>query len=238
RRDVVIAAYTCFSMPAAVLKAGLRPVLCDIDPATFDFDHAQLSRTLTTDTLCVVAHHLFGSPAAIDGVRAICAARGVIVVEDAAQAMGGESGGRRLGTLGDVGIFSLGRGKTITCGSGGIITTNSVGIGGAIARIYDALREPSPAAQLADFVRLAIMTLFIRPSLYWIPAALPFLGLGRTVLPKQIPLRRLSGLQAGFLPSWRARLAASNKARAATAPDLSRHPSPPQLSPRRSPPHP
>jgi perosamine synthetase len=222
RRDVVIPAYTCFSVPAAVLKAGLRPVLCDIDPSTLDFDHAQLARTLTGDTLCVVAHHLFGAPAAIDRIRALCAAHRIALVEDAAQAMGGESAGRRLGTLGDVGIFSLGRGKNITCGSGGIIVTNARPLADAIARLYAPLPTPSRAAQMADFVRLAIMTIFIQPWLYWIPAALPFLGLGRTVFPKQIPLRRLSGMQAGVLRNWRLRLAASNQGRAATAAYFSR----------------
>jgi perosamine synthetase len=222
RRDVVIPAYTCFSVPAAVLKAGLRPVLCDIDGSTFDFDHAQLARTLSGDTLCVVAHHLFGVPAAIERIRALCAAHRIVLVEDAAQAMGAESGGRRLGTLGDVGIFSLGRGKNITCGSGGIIVTNSPSVADAIARLYRPLAAASRASQLADFVRLVIMTIFIRPWLYWIPAALPFLGLGRTVYPKQIPLKRLSGTQAGLLRNWRRQLAGSNQVRATTAAYFSR----------------
>ncbi len=216
KRDVVIPAYTCFSVPAAVLKAGLRPVLCDIDPATFDFDHAQLARTMNGDTLCVVAHHLFGSPAAIDRIRALCTVHGVALVEDAAQAMGGESRGRRLGTIGDVGIFSLGRGKSLTCGSGGIIVTNSLRLRDAIARIYETLPKPSRLAQLSDFVRLAIMMLFIRPSLYWIPAALPFLGLGRTVFPRQIPLGALSGMPAGFLRRLGERGSASDASRAPT----------------------
>jgi dTDP-4-amino-4,6-dideoxygalactose transaminase len=77
-------------------------------------------------------------------------------------------------------------------------------------------------SQLACFVRLVIMTIFIRPWLYWIPAALPWLGLGRTVFPKQISLQRLSGMQAGLLWNWRRRLAASNRARAATAAYFSR----------------
>ena len=53
RTGVVIPAYTCFSVAAAVVKAGLRPVLCDIDPTTFDFDYGLLARTLKSDTLCV-----------------------------------------------------------------------------------------------------------------------------------------------------------------------------------------
>src|SRR6266550_4678318 len=128
KSDVVMPAYTCFSVPAAILKAGLRPALCDVNPSTFDFDHALLEQALTPTTLCVIAHHLFGVPSEIERIRARCAAKGIYVIEDAAQAMGVDVNGRRLGTLGDVGIFSLGRGKNITCGSGGIIVTSSPAI--------------------------------------------------------------------------------------------------------------
>ena len=217
RKDVLIPAYTCPSVPAAVVKAGLRPVLCDIDPTTFDFDHALLEQTLGAETLCVVAHHLFGIPSDIARIRALCAARGAFVVEDAAQAMGAEAEGRALGTLGDVGIFSLGRGKNITCGSGGVIVTRSDGIAGAIDRRYRQVGVPTPAEVVKDFIRLALMALFIRPRLYWIPAGLPFLRLGQTVYPREIPLRRLSGMKAGLLRNWRSRLARSNRLRAESA---------------------
>lgn len=217
RNEVVIPAYTCFSVPAAVVRAGLRPVLCDIDPATFDFDHALLEQTLTADTLCVVAHHLFGIPSDIEGIRALCAARGIFVVEDAAQAMGAEDKGRRLGTLGHVGIFSLGRGKNITCGSGGVMLTSSDEVAGAVGRHCRHVEAPAPAQVLKDFLQLVLMAVFIRPSLYWIPAALPFLRLGQTIYPREIPLKRLSGMKAGLLRNWRSRLARSNRIRSEAA---------------------
>ena len=66
------------------------------------------------------------------------------------------------------------------------------------------------------------MTIFIRPSMYWIPAALPFLGLGRTIFPKHIPLERLSAFKAGLLRDWRTLLARSNDARATSAQYFSR----------------
>src|SRR5436189_5795420 len=53
RREVVLPAFTCFSVPAAILNAGLRPVLCDISSSTFDFDHALLQETINEQTLCV-----------------------------------------------------------------------------------------------------------------------------------------------------------------------------------------
>lgn len=217
RTEVVLPAYTCFSVPAAVRKAGLRPALCDIEPTTFDFDHALLEQALGMQTLAVVVHHLFGVPSDVERTRALCRSRGVFVVEDAAQAMGVESSGVRLGTLGDVGIFSLGRGKNITCGAGGVIVTNFDPIAAVIARQCRRLESCPVGEMLKDFVKLALMGVFIRPRLYWIPAALPFLRLGQTLFPKEIPLRRLCGMKAGLLHAWRSRLSQSNRIRSESA---------------------
>jgi len=210
RPNVIIPAYTCFSVPAAVLAAGLRPVPCDIDPATFDFDERRLEQTVDGSTLAVVAHHLFGVPAAIGFLRAFCRQRGVFLVEDAAQAMGIQREGQTLGTIGDVGIFSLGRGKNITCGSGGILVTNSPEIAGAIAERYREVPASSFIADAIAFVRLLLMWIFIDPRLYWIPASLPFLRLGQTIFPRSIAIARLSGMRAGVLRSWRRHLTQSN----------------------------
>lgn len=217
RNEVVIPAYTCFSVPAAVLRAGLQPKLCDVTPTTFDFDQSMLEQTLGLHTLCVVVPHLFGVPSDIQKVRAMCEPRGIFVVEDAAQAMGVEVNGQTLGTLGDAGIFSLGRGKNITCGSGGVIVTRSPGIADAIDRQYRQLGTPGYREIFVDFVKASLMTIFVRPRLYWIPAALPFLHLGETVFPKSILLKRLSGMKAGLLQDWRRRLKQSNQIRSETA---------------------
>ena len=222
RTDVVIPAYTCFSVPAAIMNAGLRPVLCDIDAATFDFDHAQLQKVLTPSTLCVVSHHLFGIPSDIERTREICRARKTFVIEDAAQALDVGRSERAPGTMGDVGIFSFGRGKNVTCGSGGIIVTNSDRIAAAVHEQYRHLPCPSWWHTVKDFAVLVFMILFIRPRLYWIPAALPFLGLGMTEFPRTITARRLSGFKAGLLRHWRRNLVRSNHVRAAAAADLRR----------------
>lgn len=220
RRDAVIPAYTCYSVPSAVVKAGLKVTPCDVDPETLDFDYARLEAVLGENTLCVVPTHLFGVPADVSRVQSLCEARGIFVVEDAAQAMGGTSRGRKLGTLGDVGFFSLGRGKNITCGAGGIIVTTSDRIAAAIARLHAALGDRGIIGGVKPFLQVLLMAVFIRPALYWIPAALPFLKLGQTCFDTDFPMRRLSGLQAGLLRHWRSRLAESNQVRAATAADL------------------
>jgi dTDP-4-amino-4,6-dideoxygalactose transaminase len=215
RREVVIPAFTCFSVAAAVIRAGLTPVLCDVDAATFDFDEPRLAATVSRRTLCVIVHHLFGVPAAVARARRLCERHGAFLVEDAAQALGIETGGVRLGTMGDAGIFSFGRGKPVTCGSGGMIVTNSTRIAAAIARGHQAVAAAPMAGQVAEFLKTVLMILFIRPWLYWIPAAIPMLGLGRTIYPARIAVHRLSGFQAGLLRHWRRRLARSNEARAA-----------------------
>lgn len=217
RTEVIIPAYTCFSVPAAVLAAGLRPSPCDIDPTTFDFNRAAFEQGLNDNTLCVIAHHLFGIPSDIEGIRSICRARRVFVVEDAAQAMGIESRGHKLGTIGDVGVYSFGRGKNITCGSGGIIVTNSATVADAVAPIYLALPATPLRESLTDLLQLVLMAIFIRPRLYWIPAAIPGLRLGQTVFPDAIRLKRLSGMKAGVLRTWRIRLAQSNRSRSDAA---------------------
>ena len=214
RRDVVIPAYTCFSVPAAVARAGLRIRLCDVDSTTFDFDHDLLARTVDGDTLCVVATHLFGIPADVDRIMRLCADRGAFVVEDAAQAMGGRRNGKPLGTIAHAGFFSLGRGKNITCGSGGIAVTRAAEIAAAMDHVYAGLPRPTLPQTLGDFLRVLALSACIRPALYWLPAGLPFLRLGQTVFDPDFPVRRLSGVKAGLLRRWRRRLEASNSVRA------------------------
>jgi dTDP-4-amino-4,6-dideoxygalactose transaminase len=215
--EVVIPAYTCFSVPAAVVAAGLRPVPCDIEPTHFDFQPALLDRLVGRDTLCVVAHHLYGVPSDVERVRALCAARGVFVVEDAAQAAGLARGGRRLGAVGDVGILSFGRGKHVTCGSGGAIVTGSAEIATALQAVCESLPEPSAGAIAREILELVLMGVFVRPWLFWLPAALPSLRLGETLYPRTIVRRRLSGFKAALLRGWASRLRRAQQRRAASS---------------------
>jgi len=220
RTEVVIPAYTCFSVPAAVVTAGLKPVLCDIHPSTFDLDESGLGRAIGPNTLAVVAHHLFGIASDVDRVRARCAPLGIAVIEDAAQAMGIEVNGRALGTLGDIGLFSLGRGKHLTCGSGGVILTKSDALAEAIRRECRALPQQTGLDTLKSLAVVLAMAVFTRPALYWIPASMPFLGLGRSVYPTDVKVKRLSAVSAALLQNWRARLRQAHEACARTSGDL------------------
>ena len=217
RRRVIIPAYTCFSVPSAIVKAGLEVVLCDVDPNTLDFNFAELEGLLNENVLCVVSTHLFGRPADIGRVKQLCERKGILVVEDAAQAMGGQVGDRLLGTIGDVGFYSLGRGKNMTCGSGGIILTSSAPIADAIEAEHASLPEASWLDVVRNWLELLVMRIFIHPALYWFPAGLPFLGLGETKFYTDFQMCRMDAVRAHLLTGWQRRLTRANQERAARA---------------------
>lgn len=217
KKEVVLPAYTCFSVPSAVLRAGLRPRLCDVDDRTFDFNFEELQRVVGPDTLCVVTCHLFGIPTDLNRLQMLCRANSVMLVEDAAQAMGATQGNRKLGTIGDVGFYSLGRGKMITCGEGGVIVTNSDQLGRVLAQHHAALPEPTFIHAVIDLLKMSLMLLFIRPRLFWIPASIPFFKLGQTFFDKTFPMARMSGSNVGLMRCWRERLTQSLQRRRANA---------------------
>ncbi len=103
--EVLIPAYTCFSVPSAVVKAGLKVSLSDIDISTYGFNYELLKKSINENTLCVVPNHLFGIPSDMESTKNLCREKGMFVVEDAAQAMGGKYRNDKLGTLSDVGFF-------------------------------------------------------------------------------------------------------------------------------------
>jgi len=120
RDQVLLPAFACYSVPSAIVRAGLQIQLCDIDLKTLDYDFDLLEEKLKNPRLlCVMSVHLFGLPSDVERIRRMRQDSDITIVEDAAQAMGGEWEGRKLGTQGDVGFFSLGRGKALTAVEGG-----------------------------------------------------------------------------------------------------------------------
>lgn len=214
RRKVVIPAYTCFTVPSAVIRGGGYVALCDVNPHTLDFDFAELERVVDRETLCIIVPHLLGHCANVRRVRDMATALGVAVVEDAAQAMGVKEGNRFLGTQGDVGVFSLGRGKNLSAGSGGILLTNSDQIASAVATVIQEIPDPPLLQQVFNLMMMVAMKVLIHPRLYWLPAGLPFLRLGETHFDLDFPMQRLDGVRAGLLRAWQQRLMRSNVERA------------------------
>jgi dTDP-4-amino-4,6-dideoxygalactose transaminase len=130
--------------------------------------------------------------------------------------MGVKVGEKKLGSLGDVSFFSLGRGKNITCGSGGIIVTDSEGIAEAVRNIHETLKREPILESVIDVISVFMLIIFINPCLYWFPYGLPILKLGETKFYQDFPVFQFSGFKAGLLHRWREHLDGYNHGRSAT----------------------
>jgi len=213
RKEVVIPSYTCFSVPSAIVKTGLKPIICDVAENDINYDTDHLQEVVGESTLCVIATHLFGIPCNLEPVLSVTRSAGNYVVEDCAQAMGAELNGQKAGTIGDVGFFSLGRGKNLCAVSGGIIVTNNDTLAKILGKQYSRLKTPALTTQLISLCVAIFLYVFSRPSLYWFPASLPFLKIGQTIYSTKFSIEKLAGFNAGLAANWKWKLESFNKAR-------------------------
>jgi dTDP-4-amino-4,6-dideoxygalactose transaminase len=197
---VAVPAYTCFSVPASIVRAGLKLCPVEIDPETLDFDFSQLEVLREEKLLCILTTNLFGLMNNVSRIQQIARSKGAFLVDDAAQALGSSQNGHFSGTLGDVGLYSLGRGKALAAVEGGLVVTNSHEIALAIQTELETLPAPSLTHAAWLFLRMLANSVFLNPRLYWIPNSLPFLKLGITEFDPSFSANRLSRLSCALLP--------------------------------------
>jgi 8-amino-3,8-dideoxy-alpha-D-manno-octulosonate transaminase len=134
--EVIVPAYTWWSDYTCVVHAGALPVFADID-GTFNLDPKDFERRITPRTKAVIAVHLLGGPCDMDPILEIARKRKIAVLEDAAQCVGGSYRGKKLGSLGDVGIYSFQINKMMTSGEGGAVVTSDPAIYERAVRFHD-----------------------------------------------------------------------------------------------------
>lgn len=122
--EVIMPSFTFVASFEAVLSVGAVPVLVDVDE-TLTLSPAAVRAAITPKTKCVMPVHMCGSMADLDALKTICTEHNLILLEDACQSIGGTYKGKALGTIGHAGTFSFDFVKTITCGEGGVVMTNS-----------------------------------------------------------------------------------------------------------------
>ncbi len=122
--EVIVPAFTFLATYEAVLEVGAIPVMADID-RTLNLDPAEIEKKRTPYTKCVIPVHMCGAPAWIDRIVATAKKHNLLVLEDNAQGCGASFQGKKLGTFGDMGIFSFDYYKTLTTGEGGMVVTDS-----------------------------------------------------------------------------------------------------------------
>ena len=123
--EVITPTHSFFATAGCVARVGAKPVLVDIDPATFNARPDLIEAAITPRTKAIIAVHLFGQMADMDPIMEIAARHKLLVIEDAAQAIGSEYKGRRAGSIGHYGCFSFFPSKNLGCaGDGGLVTAN------------------------------------------------------------------------------------------------------------------
>ncbi|HOX59488.1 MAG TPA: DegT/DnrJ/EryC1/StrS family aminotransferase [Candidatus Paceibacterota bacterium] len=125
--EVITTPYTFFATAGSVARVGARPVFVDIDPVSYNLDVAQIEAKITPKTRAIIPVHLYGQMADMDAVMQVARKHGLVVIEDAAQAIGAEHKNRRAGSIGHYGCFSFFPSKNLGgAGDGGMVVTQDL----------------------------------------------------------------------------------------------------------------
>ena len=124
-QEVIVPAYLWVSVVAAVVNLGAIPVLADIDES-FSLNPLEVEKRITPKTTGIILVHMSGAPGNAKAIRDIAKRRGLFLLEDCAQCAGGSVDGQKVGSFGDIGIFSFQMNKNMTAGEGGCLVTNDL----------------------------------------------------------------------------------------------------------------
>lgn len=194
---VALPAFTCYDVATAAVGADARVVLYDVEPETLVPDLDSCVAAMRRGARVLVVTPLFGYPCDWQALSEATDAFGAVLIEDAAQGHGAKWRGRPQGSLGRLSVLSFGRGKGWTGGGGGACLAR----GPAAAGILAARRlEPPPLESSLHVLAGAVaQAVFGGPRLYWLPASLPGLHLGRTVYRRPTPPRGMTALSAALI---------------------------------------
>ena len=185
---VVVPSYTCYSVPASALKAGLRVLVCDIDSSTLTYNREQLESINFEQVLAIVSSNLYGIPNDLSKLESLAHQHNVFLIDDAAQCLGAKFQSRAVGSFGDAGILSFDKGKVITTINGGVIVTNNADIAVDLANEHSCVRKQARTKRAVEILKLLAYSILLRPALYWIPSHMPFLKLGETRFDDTYPV--------------------------------------------------
>src|SRR3990167_1650253 len=150
RNEVILPAFTFVAQANSVIHAGLKPVFVDVDERA-QIDPTLIERAITPNTLAIFPAHLLGRAADMDAIRDIAMGHGIFVIEDCCEALGAEWGGKKVGSIGDIGTFSFYASHHITTGEGGMITTDSKDLYNRIISIRNHGRKSDSILDVFQF---------------------------------------------------------------------------------------
>jgi dTDP-4-amino-4,6-dideoxygalactose transaminase len=173
--EVIVPAFGFIATPEAIVRVGARPVFVDIEPRSFHLDPARVDAALTPRTKAIVVVHLFGRCVDLEPLARLAAARGLKVVEDAAQAIGARSGRGMAGAQADVAAFSFFPTKTLgALGDGGLVTTSDERLAARARSLrVHGISSHDEFAEIGGNFRLdALQAALLRVKLQRLPATL------------------------------------------------------------------
>lgn len=221
RRRVIMPAYTCPVVPKVALDLGLEPVFVDIEPSSTRYVEKELARALDHRVLAVFVVHPFGIPLPISDILVAAHDAGITIIEDAAQALGARWNGQPAGLAGDYGLFSLGPGKVLSSGGGGIVVTGQEQHIPSLSRWWADLPPAKEFAAVHALARQAAFRLAFHPYGWWAATRIGLQKLGNESASWGYTVRDLSDAQAGVALSLLPRLEEINSARRQAATRLS-----------------
>ena len=142
--EVILPGLTWQATAATVLDVNAVPVLVDVCEDTWCIDNKEIEKAITSRTKAIIPVHLYGSFADMDEILRIARKHNLYVIEDCAHKHGGEWNGKKAGTIGDIGSFSLQLSKHLTAGEGGILTTNNFELFERLDALRNCGRRPEP----------------------------------------------------------------------------------------------
>jgi perosamine synthetase len=141
--EVIVPTLTFVATSNAVMYVGAKPVMIDAEEQTWNMDPALIEAKITPQTKAIIVVHLYGHAVDLDAIMAIARRHRLYVVEDAAEATGARYKGKVVGSIGDIGTFSLFGNKVITTGEGGMITTNDPKLAAKVHLLKEQGMDPT-----------------------------------------------------------------------------------------------
>ena len=164
--EVILPAYTAPSLLLPIKAEGLKAVLVDIDPETFNLDVKKIKAKISENTLAIMPIHMFGLPCEVDSILEMIHDTDIFVLEDGASALGTQVNNQHIGTRAPFGFYSMNRGKNVSTLAGGIITWKDSDLTPIFEHYLNELEALSPLAVFVMFLKFSALTLAVRPLPY------------------------------------------------------------------------
>ncbi|MFH1508122.1 MAG: DegT/DnrJ/EryC1/StrS family aminotransferase [Candidatus Omnitrophota bacterium] len=201
RKEVIIPAYTCRTVPQTIKSVALKPRMIDASLTDFNMDLDILEKNISDRTLAIVATHLFGTPADMERIIAIARKHGVYVIEDVAQALGAKVVNTPVGAFGDLAFYSFGKGKNLSLVSGGAVSVNNARFNSDFAKAHSKTQQPEFLKQLELFFLIIFYKIALTPSVYYFISKFKIVATSLNFRYKDREIKRLTKGQLALLVS-------------------------------------